>query len=358
MTPTWPGRRMANRSRSSPPGSASRTRRPTPTRRSRTASCSSCAMTARTCSSSPTINGKKARPRSSRCGANCRGDRRTASLIGRSGCGVDSSRSIARQIGWVSPEVTMSSRSLALWVTLAALVGGAPPVVGQAGAVAGRMRAADAGPPGIGPDGHPDLQGVWLNNSATPLERPKLLEGRTSLTDEEVAELRRRADRLFKNTNADFAAGDAVYLAALADIDRFKSTTATGSTFEMIEREFDHRTSLVIDPPDGRIPSLTAEARQRRALADATRRHPAEGPEDLNQVERCLTYGVPRLSGNNTGAGPLGYYAIVQTPGYVVLFLEAIHEARIVTLDGRPHLPASMRQWQGDSRGRWDGQTL
>jgi len=232
----------------------------------------------------------------------------------------------------------MNRRSLALWVTLAAVVSGAPSVTGQAG--------------------HPDLQGVWLNNSATPLERPKQLEGRTSLTNEEVAELRRRADRLFKNTNADFAAGDAVYLAALADIDRFKSTTATGSTFEMIEREFDNRTSLIVDPPDGRIPPLTQEAQARRALAETLRRRPAEGPEDLNHVERCLTYGVPRLSSNNTGAGPLGFYAIVQTPGYVVLFLEAIHEARIISLDGRPHLPASVRLWQGDSRGRWDGQTL
>ena len=232
----------------------------------------------------------------------------------------------------------MIRRSLARWVTLAAVVGGAPSVTGQAV--------------------HPDLQGVWLNNSATPLERPKQLEGRTSLTNEEVAELRRRADRLFKNTNADFAAGDAVYLAALADIDRFKSSTSTGSTFEMIERDFDNRTSLIVDPPDGRIPPLTQEAQAKRALADAKRRRPFEGPEDLNHVERCLTYGVPRLSSTNTGAGPLGYYAIVQTPGYVVLFLEAIHEARIISLDGRPHLPASVRQWQGDSRGRWDGQTL
>jgi hypothetical protein len=252
----------------------------------------------------------------------------------------------------------MSRRSLALWVTFAALVGGAPSVTGQARALADRMRAAGAGPPALGPDGHPDLQGVWLNNSATPLERPKLLEGRTSLTDEEVAELRRRADRLFKNTNADFAAGDAVYLAALADIDRFKSSTSTGSTFEMIERDFDNRTSLIVDPPDGRIPPLTQEAQAKRALADAKRRRPFEGPEDLNHVERCLTYGVPRLSSTNTGAGPLGYYAIVQTRGYLVLFLEAIHEARIISLDGRPHLPASVRQWQGDSRGRWDGQTL
>src|SRR3954468_22939788 len=86
-----------------------------------------------------------------------------------------------------------------------------------------------------GPDGHPDLQGVWLNNSATPLERPKALEGKATLTDDEVRESRRRADRLFKNTTAGFAAGDAVYLAALADVDRFKSPTATGTTFEMIE---------------------------------------------------------------------------------------------------------------------------
>jgi len=209
-----------------------------------------------------------------------------------------------------------------------------------------------------GADGHPDLQGVWLNNSATPLERPKALEGRATLTDDEVAELRRRADRLFRNTNADFAGGDAVFLSALADIERFTSTTATGTTFEMIEREFDNRTSLIVDPPDGRIPALTPEGQRRRAAAAEVRRRPAEGPEDLTQIERCLTYGVPRLSGTNTGAGPLGYYAIVQTASHIVLFLEAIHEARVVPLDGRPHLPPAVRQPSGDSRGRWEGQTL
>jgi hypothetical protein len=197
-----------------------------------------------------------------------------------------------------------------------------------------------------------------LNNSATPLERPAALQGRATLTDQEVAELRERAERLFKGTNADFAGGDAVFLAALANIDRFKSTTATGTTFEMIEREFDNRTSLIIDPPDGRIPPLTAEAQQRKAAADEIRRRPAEGPEEFTQVERCLTYGVPRVSGTNTGAGPLGYYQIVQTPSHVVLFLEAIHEARVISLDGRPHVPASVGLWQGDSRGRWEGQTL
>jgi hypothetical protein len=251
----------------------------------------------------------------------------------------------------------MDRRFLA--VALVALVVGAPSVVGQApGATPGRKQAPDAWTPVLGADGHPDLQGVWLNDSATPLERPKALEGRQFLTDAEVAELRRRADRLFKGTNADFAGGDAVFLAALADIDRFKSSTATGSTFEMIEREFDNRTSLIVDPPDGRIPALTAEAQERKATADANRRRPPEGPEGLNHVERCLTYGVPRLSGTNTGAGPLGYYQIVQTPSYIVLFLEAIHEARVINLDGRPHLPPSVRQWQGDSRGRWVGKSL
>ena len=243
----------------------------------------------------------------------------------------------------------MRHRFLAVSVTLAAIVAGSTSLAGQ---------TASAWTPPLGPDGHPDLQGVWLNSSATPLERPKALEGRQSLTDEEVAELRRRADRLFKNPNTDFAAGDAVYLAALADIDRFSSTTSTGTTSEMIEREFDNRTSLIIDPPDGRIPSLTAEGQQRRAATNAIRRRPFEGPEDLTYVERCLTYGVPRLSGTNTGAGPLGYYQIVQTPSSVVLFLEAIHEARIISLDGRPHLPPSVGQWEGDSRGRWEGNTL
>lgn len=235
------------------------------------------------------------------------------------------------------------------------LSAGQPPT---ASATQGSTRPVGAWQPPLGADGHPDLQGVWLNNSATPLERPKALEGRASLTDQEVAELRRRADRLFHNTNADFPAGDAVFLAALADVERFTSTTATGTTFEMIEREFDNRTSLIIDPPDGRIPPRTAEAQRKRAEAAGMRQRPPEGPEDLTHIERCLTYGVPRLSGTNTGAGPLGYYAIVQTPSYVVLFLEAVHEARIISLDGRPHVPPSVRLWAGDSRGRWEGQTL
>ncbi len=208
----------------------------------------------------------------------------------------------------------------------------------------------------LAPDGHPDLQGVWMNTSATPLERPAALAGRSSLTDAEVAELKRRADRLFRDPDIDFAAGDAVFLTVLADSPSFKSTTATGTTSEMIERDFDNRTSLIIDPEDGRIPPFTAAAQQRRANQAAARRRGVEGPEDLNQIERCLTYGIPRLTGN-TAAGPLGYYQFVQTPRSILLYQEEIHEVRVIHMDG-PHPPKEMQFWNGDSRGRWDGQTL
>lgn len=212
--------------------------------------------------------------------------------------------------------------------------------------------------PPLTPDGHPDLQGIWLNNSATPLERPKALEGRQFLTSEEVAELKRRADRLFNDGNADFPGGDNVFLAALANVDRYKNPNTTGSSAEMIERVFDNRTSLVIDPLDGRIPSVTPEGRQRQA-ATAKARLAADpaGPEDLANDMRCITFGTPRVGGNY-GAGHFGYYQILQTPAYLVVTTEAIHETRIIPLDGRAHLTPRIRQWSGDSRGHWDGNTL
>ena len=211
--------------------------------------------------------------------------------------------------------------------------------------------------PPFTPDGKPDLQGVWVSNAATPLERPRELAGRATLTDAEVAGMKKRADRMFKGGDSDYAAGDNAFLAALGDTDKFKNVVPTaGSSVQMIERVFDNRTSLIIDPPDGRIPPLTAEARARQAAVDAAALHPA-GPEDLGPALRCITWGVPRLGGN-FGSGPYSYYQIVQTPKYVVLLLEVAHEARIIPLDGRPHLPQSVRQWAGDSRGHWEGKTL
>jgi hypothetical protein len=207
--------------------------------------------------------------------------------------------------------------------------------------------------------GKPDFQGIWISQSATPLERPKALEGRPLLTDAEVAELKTRADRIFKgDAKSDFAGGDNVFLAALDDLGLFKNPNTTAGVEEMVERVFENRTSLIVDPSDGRIPPLTPEGRQRQAAAAAARLRPdPAGPEDVSNERRCLTFGTPRLGGN-FGAGPYSYYQIVQTPGYLVLAMEFAHEARIIPLDGRPHLPSDIRQWSGDSRGRWEGNTL
>jgi hypothetical protein len=213
--------------------------------------------------------------------------------------------------------------------------------------------------PPVTADGQPDLQGTWLDNSATPLERPKELEGRQFLTDKEVAELKQRADRLFKNGYSDFAGGDSFFLAALRNLDQYKNPATTGYSDNMVPREFDNRTSLVVDPPDGRIPPLTPDGKRRQtaAVAAITFQRPPAGPQDLSSAMRCITPGVPRIGGR-WGAGNDGYYQIMQAHGYVIFFMEAFHDARIIPLDGRPHLPPEIRAWNGDSRGRWEGKTL
>ena len=123
----------------------------------------------------------------------------------------------------------------------------------------------------------------------------------------------------------------------------------------MADREWDHRTSLIIDPPDGQFPPLTAEAQARRTAA-ASRprtRGPADGPEDRPLSERCISYGAPR-----TGSNYNSYTQIIQSPETVVLLQEMIHDARVVPMTGKPHLPKKVRQLHGDPRGRWEGDTL
>ena len=217
--------------------------------------------------------------------------------------------------------------------------------------------------PPLTPDGKPDLQGVWLNQSATPLERPKQLADRELLTDDEVAELKKRAERLFAVANdSDFPGGDNFFLALLNNPDRYISPTATGSATVMIERTIENRTSLIAEPKDGRIPPMTPDGQARFARTPpptAAGGRPASGPEDLSNALRCITYGTPRIGMQNiNSAGPMGYYQILQTPTHVAITLEAIHETRIIPLDGRPHLAQGLRQWSGDARGRWEGDTL
>jgi hypothetical protein len=206
-------------------------------------------------------------------------------------------------------------------------------------------------------DGQPDLQGVWASDSATPLERPEELADKAFLTDEELSTLQARAAVLF-NGETDAAFGESVFRAVLADATDFRSRdTQTGNynQFWLIDRWFDNRTSLIVNPADGRIPPLTPDGqarRQARAEARRPRNVPPSGPEDLGGM-RCLGGGVPM-----TGRGYNSNYQIVQSPGYVAILMEMMHETRIIPLDGRPHLPTTVRSALGDSRGHWEGDTL
>jgi hypothetical protein len=195
------------------------------------------------------------------------------------------------------------------------------------------------------PDGQPDLQGIWNNATMTPLERPAELAGKEFFTAEEAVAYEKQ---VLQQSNADRRDGGA--------------DTDVGRAYNEFWRDRGpvvptRRTSLIVDPPDGRIPPLTPEAQKRNAARAQYRKlHPADGPEDRPLAERCLLWnsaGPPML--------PVGYnsnYQIVQSPGYVVIHIEMIHEARIIPVDGRPHLPSGVRQWLGDSRGRWEGNTL
>ncbi len=204
-------------------------------------------------------------------------------------------------------------------------------------------------------DGRPDLQGVWLSNSATPLQRPAALADRERLTDEEVAELQARSDRIFDNGRSAFTTPEGAFLAALRDVETYEAWS-TSSSIGMVDVAFHNRTSLVVDPPDGRIPTQTAAARRRESAVDTGWEYKT-GPEDLSNIHRCITTGVPRLGGN-FGAGPYTYYQVVQTSEHFAFISEAFHDARIIPLDGRPHLLDDIRQWNGDSRGHWEGDTL
>ncbi len=207
------------------------------------------------------------------------------------------------------------------------------------------------------PDGHPDFQGVWANNTVTPLQRPKQWEQKKMLTDAEVANLQKFAARITEN-DGDAQFGDGFILAVLNRISNPKSYdpgTGNYNQFWVVGRDWhDRRTSLVTTPADGKLPPMTPAAQARRAAEIEHRRaHAFEDPEVFPLGERCVNFGVPR-----TQAGYNSYVQIVQSPGYVTIMNEMAHDARVIPLDGRPHLDARLTPWNGDSRGRWEGDTL
>ena len=202
-------------------------------------------------------------------------------------------------------------------------------------------------------NGQPDLQGTWENNSATPLERPAQLAGKPLLSEEEVAALEARAAQVF-GPEADAVFGDAIYLALLdGSRPRLVFPTGTYSQNWVPARYFERRTSLIEDPADGRLPSLTPQAVERRAARAAAQPPQARGPLDFSLADRCITYGIPDLF-----AAYMSVYRIFQTPDHVAIQMEKIHDTRLIPLDGRPHVSPEIRHYLGDSRGRFEGDTL
>lgn len=204
------------------------------------------------------------------------------------------------------------------------------------------------------PDGHPDLQGVWANNNATPLERPEAWAGKARLTPEELAELQVAAQQAVDDGDALF--GDQLVLAAIerTQAASYDPTTGNYNQFWIADRDFNDRTSLVIDPPDGRLPALTAEGQARRSMMAAHRAaHPADTYTDRPLSERCVTYGVPRL-----GAGYNSYYQVFQSADHVVVYMEMNHDARVIPIGDKPHADDRIRQLHGDSRAHWEDDTL
>ena len=186
------------------------------------------------------------------------------------------------------------------------------------------------------PDGQPDLQGIWTNATITPFERPAALAGKEFLTEQEAAQLEQQnAERRDANENSPRPGDVGSYNEFWFD----SGTRVVGT----------RRTSLVIDPPDGRVP-LKPSAEEARNFNLKNE----DSFESMSPWDRCITRGPGRMF-------PAGYnnaYQIVQTPGYVMIAHEMIHEARLIPVDGRPHLDKDIKMWTGDPRGRWDGKTL
>ncbi len=247
---------------------------------------------------------------------------------------------------------TFATRTVAV---VALLVAGA--VMPAAPRVAAQTHAAKQWTAARTPDGHPDFQGVWANNTVTPLQRPTQWEGKTRLTDAEIKDLQTFAAQITEN-DGDAQFGDGFITAVLNKIAKpnsYDPSTGNYNQFWVVERDWhDRRTSLIVDPPDGHLPPMTPEGQKRRAAEVEHRRtHAFEDPEVFPLGERCVNFGVPRMQ-----AGYNSYLQIVQSPGYVVIMNEMAHDARIIPLDGRPHVNGGLRNWNGDSRGHWEGDTL
>ncbi len=194
------------------------------------------------------------------------------------------------------------------------------------------------------PWGDPDLQGVWDRRTITPLQRPARFEGIATLTDAQVRDYEALSAARDDGRPADYGrSGISVH--DPDDLDYGTTVLAT------------RQTSLVVDPPDGKVPPYTTEARDRTAAEQRENegRGVADSWLDRSLQERCITWGIPQ------GMLPQAYnnnIQIVQSPGHVSIVVEMVHDARIIPITNAPHLPKSVTQWHGDPRGHWEGNTL
>jgi hypothetical protein len=240
---------------------------------------------------------------------------------------------------------TLNSKTVSAYAT-AVLLLTAIPFAGQGQSpAAAKAPAKKAWTMPRTPDGKPDLQGVWNSATLTPLERGKQFANKAVLTEEEAKAFER--DEL-KNVDADRRDGGAA-----ADV---------GRAYNEFWRDRGHiapdrRTSLIVDPPDGRVPELTPQGKKlAQARRDANKGKQFDGPENRGLAERCISVrnaGPPMIPTNYNSN-----YQIVQSPGYVAILSEQIHDLRIVPTNGQSHLDANIRQINGDSRGHWEGDTL
>jgi hypothetical protein len=207
-------------------------------------------------------------------------------------------------------------------------------------------------------DGVPDLQGMWTNNTITPLERPPRFADKAFLTAAEQAELEREIAEFTLEKDLPSDPDRPPPTKGQIDLeDSYNNFWFDSGTLVAVYNG-ERRTSLVVDPPDGRIPAQTEAARAKALLAAEQRRiAPFDGPESRPLAERCL------LSFGSSSGPPMlpilynNHYQIVQSPGYVMILVEMVHDARIIRIDSDP-LPAVMKPWMGDSIGRWEGDTL
>jgi hypothetical protein len=256
----------------------------------------------------------------------------------------------------------ISSRALALVTMVAALV--PRPVAGQTSTVSAAAAQTNGNLPRTS-DGKPDLQGVFFYGTLTPMQRPHELAEKAFFTnDEEVAAY----EKHLRETDPQVSESARPKNVCASCPEKDDGVTdpdivfAGGNSFNVFWQDKgthivrDWRTSLVSNPPDGKIPPMTPEAKKVAADRIARRRGQASA-EDLGVAIRCLFR--PEAGGPPMVPFPYNSYVqIFQTPGQVVIYNEMIHRARIVPLDGRPHLPQSIRDYSGDSIGHWEGETL